>query len=108
MIMDDTTFKELEEYLFKLANDENDSLLSGVSTPLYSSHKRSTTIQESNIKKMSQDYLSNRPTQMPLTCMVIDQEDVQQNLTVFETFEVENHDENDEDKDFESIPEDDK
>lgn len=58
MIMEDTTFKELEDYLFKLANDENDTILSGVSTPLNSSNKKSE-IQESNVKKMSQGYLVN-------------------------------------------------
>ena len=52
MVMDDTTFKELEEYLFKLANDENDTVLSGVSTPVYSTHKK--TIQDSNVKKITQ------------------------------------------------------
>ena len=53
MVMDDTTFKELEEYLFKLASDENETLLSGVSTPVYSTHKK--TIQDSNGKKVSQE-----------------------------------------------------
>jgi hypothetical protein len=53
MVMDDTTFKELEEYLFKLASDENDTLLSGVSTPVYSTHKK--TVQDSNVKKISQE-----------------------------------------------------
>jgi hypothetical protein len=53
MVMDDTTFKELEEYLFKLASDENDTLLSGVTTPVYSTHKK--TIQDSNVKKVSHE-----------------------------------------------------
>jgi hypothetical protein len=53
MVMEDTTFKELEEYLFKLASDENDTLLSGVSTPVYSTHKK--TVQDSNVKKTSQE-----------------------------------------------------
>lgn len=57
--------------MFKLANDENDTLLSGVSTPLYSSHKK-TTIQESNVKKMSQGYLINSQSQGSLNPMLVE------------------------------------
>lgn len=56
--------------MFKLANDENDSILSGVSTPLHSSHKKNS-VQESNLKKLSQTYLISQP-KGSLTHMIID------------------------------------
>ena len=37
--------------MFRLANDENDSILSGVSTPVISSHKKN--FKESHLKLIS-------------------------------------------------------
>lgn len=88
--------------MYKLANDENDTILSGVSTPLNSSHKK-TTIQESNVKKMSQGYLVNLQSKCPLNPMLIEKEDLEHTVPMFETFEVENPDENDEEKSNENL-----
>ena len=88
--------------MYKLANDENDTILSGVSTPLNSSHKK-TTIQESNVKKMSQGYLVNLQSKSLLNPMLIEKEELEHTVPMFETFEVENPDENDEEKSNENL-----
>ncbi len=82
--MDDTNFQELEEYLFKLANDENDTLLSGLSTPAYSAHKR-TSIQESNLKKTSQ-YNTQSPIKGQILPLAQEKEDSASVISQFETF----------------------
>lgn len=86
MIMEDTTFQELEEYLFKLANDENDTLLSGVSTPAYSAQKR-TSIQDSNLKKTSQDNIQSR-IKGQIFPLAQEKEDFASVISQFETFEL--------------------
>lgn len=88
--------------MYKLANDENDTILSGVSTPLNSSHKK-TTIQESNVKKMSQGYLVNLQSKSLLNPMLTEKEELEHTVPMFETFEVENPDENDEEKSNENL-----
>lgn len=55
MINDSTTFIELEEYLFRLVQEDNDSLASYSNTPLLQERARSKH-NYSNIKEESKEY----------------------------------------------------